>query len=455
LSETRFDWPLGSSIAAAELKHYMDDCGSQRQALILDCCYAGAFMGPHRGATSVPVLTEGTFEVRGYGREVLTATNESGLAFGGQRRRHRPPARQVPPASWSRAYGRGRPDRQGRDRRRDLFEYAQRRLRSEDPRMRPQHWRERGEAPLVIARNPQARPRLPAELLAALDDKDPVRRRGAVDWLDDLIKQGDPRFRAAALAELRRRLPNEYDRRVHERMRLVLGDREGLPGEVEGDVGRYSEGRDDGARVPFLEKGGKSPGQIVRGHRFPRIVALLVVLPVAGVLAALWLWGGRVLPWAPQPVPTDNPPPPRRERTPVVMMAEGPAPTAPPPVDPAEDHDPPYEPKDVFRDCAECPELVVVPAGEFVIGSPPDEAGRHRDEGPQRRVGFARTVRGGAFRGDVRGVGRLRGHWRVRRLPAGRLGLGPRAAPGHQCVVEDAQAYVRWLAKRTGSPTAS
>ena len=30
----------------------------------------------------------------------------------------------------------------------------------------------------------------------------------------------------------------------------------------------------------------------------------------------------------------------------------------------------------VFRDCPECPEMVVVPAGEFKMGSPPDEPGR-------------------------------------------------------------------------------
>ena len=36
---------------------------------------------------------------------------------------------------------------------------------------------------------------------------------------------------------------------------------------------------------------------------------------------------------------------------------------------------------DVFRDCAECPEMVVVPAGSFVMGSPVGEKGRANDEG--------------------------------------------------------------------------
>ena len=41
---------------------------------------------------------------------------------------------------------------------------------------------------------------------------------------------------------------------------------------------------------------------------------------------------------------------------------------------------------DVFRDCDTCPEMVVVPAGEFMMGSPSSEQHRNRDEGPQHRV---------------------------------------------------------------------
>ncbi len=40
----------------------------------------------------------------------------------------------------------------------------------------------------------------------------------------------------------------------------------------------------------------------------------------------------------------------------------------------------------VFRDCATCPEMVVVPAGSFVMGSSAMEEGRDDDEGPLRRV---------------------------------------------------------------------
>ena len=43
-----------------------------------------------------------------------------------------------------------------------------------------------------------------------------------------------------------------------------------------------------------------------------------------------------------------------------------------------------------FQDCSQCPEMVVVPAGSFLMGSPSSEQGRTRDEGPQHHVTIAR-----------------------------------------------------------------
>lgn len=40
----------------------------------------------------------------------------------------------------------------------------------------------------------------------------------------------------------------------------------------------------------------------------------------------------------------------------------------------------------VFRDCVSCPEMVVIPAGTFLMGSPVDQLGRDALEGPQRLV---------------------------------------------------------------------
>ena len=41
---------------------------------------------------------------------------------------------------------------------------------------------------------------------------------------------------------------------------------------------------------------------------------------------------------------------------------------------------------DTFKDCDVCPEMVVIPAGQFMMGSPSNEEGRDVDEGPVHRV---------------------------------------------------------------------
>ena len=45
-----------------------------------------------------------------------------------------------------------------------------------------------------------------------------------------------------------------------------------------------------------------------------------------------------------------------------------------------------YKPGDKFKDCDDCPEMVVVPAGTFIMGSPENEKDRDNDEGPQQRI---------------------------------------------------------------------
>ena len=52
---------------------------------------------------------------------------------------------------------------------------------------------------------------------------------------------------------------------------------------------------------------------------------------------------------------------------------------------------------EVFRDCADCPEMVVVQEGSFLMGSPPDEPGRWNDEGPRHRVRIAKPFAVGRY----------------------------------------------------------
>lgn len=47
------------------------------------------------------------------------------------------------------------------------------------------------------------------------------------------------------------------------------------------------------------------------------------------------------------------------------------------------------QPGDSFKECDNCPEMVVVPASSFIMGSPETEIGRASSEGPQHKVTFA------------------------------------------------------------------
>ena len=55
--------------------------------------------------------------------------------------------------------------------------------------------------------------------------------------------------------------------------------------------------------------------------------------------------------------------------------------------------------KDAFRDCADCPRNGGSAGRRITLmGSPPSERGRNPDEGPQRKVTFARPFAAGETR---------------------------------------------------------
>ena len=56
------------------------------------------------------------------------------------------------------------------------------------------------------------------------------------------------------------------------------------------------------------------------------------------------------------------------------------------------------KPKDTFKECTNCPEMVVVPAGTFKMGSPANEPGRDDDEGAQHTSRWHGSSRSGNLR---------------------------------------------------------
>jgi formylglycine-generating enzyme required for sulfatase activity/uncharacterized caspase-like protein len=66
-----------------------------------------------------------------------------------------------------------------------------------------------------------------------------------------------------------------------------------------------------------------------------------------------------------------------------------------------------WVPGKIFRDCAECPEMVVIPPGRFQMGSPASEAERRDNQGPVREVRIGYTLAVGKFEVTRREFGRF------------------------------------------------
>ncbi len=106
--------------------------------------------------------------------------------------------------------------------------------------------------------------------------------------------------------------------------------------------------------------------------------------------------------------------------------------------------------KDMLKECDDCPEMVVVPAGSFTMGSPLVEDEHDDNEGPLHRVTFARPLAVGKFAvtfvewDACVGDGGCGGY----RPPD--EGWGRNQRPVINVSWDDAKAYAAWLSKKTG-----
>ncbi len=101
----------------------------------------------------------------------------------------------------------------------------------------------------------------------------------------------------------------------------------------------------------------------------------------------------------------------------------------------------------IFTECSHCPEMVVVPAGSFTMGSPGHELGRDPGEGPQHRVVITRPFAVAKFEVTVEQYAAC--------MKAGACSgnvddqLGARY-PISGVTFDDARRYVAWLSRQTG-----
>jgi formylglycine-generating enzyme required for sulfatase activity len=125
------------------------------------------------------------------------------------------------------------------------------------------------------------------------------------------------------------------------------------------------------------------------------------------------------------------------------------------------------KPKDTFKECTDCPEMMVVPAGSFTMGSAANEKGRFSNEGPQHVVTIGKPFAVGKthvtvdqFAAFVRET-RYRASSNCYKWVSAATSNGSWRNPGFTqegshpvvCITwEDAKAYADWVAKKTGEP---
>ncbi len=107
-------------------------------------------------------------------------------------------------------------------------------------------------------------------------------------------------------------------------------------------------------------------------------------------------------------------------------------------------------PGTTFRDCGSCPEMVVVPAGSFRMGSPASEEGRQYDEGPVRLVTMASPFAVGKYEVTFSEWESCVEDGGCGRMNPDDAGWGRGTRPIINVSWWDAKKYARWLSSKTG-----
>ena len=230
MANTRFQRLRSTGVSASFVSEQMEYSRSRRIALLLDCCYSGAFLKGLRARASEDVQVKDHFE--GRGRAVITASRATEYAFEGDELS----LGQAQPSLFTNAIvqglATGQADRDGDglvtvD---ELYDYVYDEVRGKVAGQTPGRWVD-VEGELVVARNPHppvVAAELPPEMRNAVHSESAPHRIGAVTLLAGWLERGSPAEVVTAGHELTR-LAEDPDVRVKQAATEVLARRAAVP----------------------------------------------------------------------------------------------------------------------------------------------------------------------------------------------------------------------------------
>jgi hypothetical protein len=252
-ADTEIDLLRATALDADWLRHLMNDCRSEKIALFLDCCFAGAFAAGvvHKVGVDTPGIKD---HLEGTGTVVITASNAIQYAFEGGNRLGTPEA-----SAFTRALvdglhtGEADQNGDGEVTINELFEYLADKVREVSPSQTPKKWVFDAAGDWVIARSNRA-PRasvelLPVDLQNLLTSPDIVHKLAALVELQPLLEAADPML--ADSAELAvQQLASDDSLKVSTAAKRLLEERDARHEEAE----RLAREKDEAERLAADER---------------------------------------------------------------------------------------------------------------------------------------------------------------------------------------------------------
>ena len=205
-SDTKLDRLMSTGIDASWVNRLMDRCRSERIALFLDCCFAGAFSsGMTRRAAGDTAGVKDQFT--GRGMVVITASDAMQYSFEGGQQVGEPPG----PSPFTQALvdglrtGEADQDEDGNVSINELFDYLERRVRETSPSQTPTKSAVNQTGDWVIARTTRVSSvkLLPERVQLLLKSGEPIDRLDAIIDLERIRTSSDKRTAQAATSAIR------------------------------------------------------------------------------------------------------------------------------------------------------------------------------------------------------------------------------------------------------------